>query len=148
MSHFESKSESAHEADLAITACFLSIPLVALLYAVLSFSVALAAFCIQNTETHGRVLLAVVIGLVGVAGFGTMLFFWHVWTGPREEEVGQEDVLKLLAYGWGSKASAFVNKTREAAGKGLERVRTSRFWKIRKDRTKPDTTPMVQRHTV
>ena len=65
-----------------------------------------------------------------------------------QSQTGTSSDPTLLAYGWVSEAGAFVNKMREAAGKGLERVRTSRFWKIRKGGTRPDATPMVQRHTV
>ena len=122
MSHFQTRDESSRDADLAITACFLSIPLVSLLYAVLSFSVALGAFCIQNTETHGRILLAVVLGVLGTAGLGTLLFFWHVWRGPRTEEVGEENVFDVMEYGWQTKIQGAVKKVRDVAWTQLKLV--------------------------
>ena len=122
MSHFQLKDESSRDADLAITACFLSIPLVSLLYAVLSFSIALGAFCVQNTETHGRILLAVVLGILGTAGLGTLLFFWHVWRGPRTEEVEDENVMDVMGYGWRTKVRGGARKVREAVSRQLSTV--------------------------
>ena len=62
--------------------------------------IAITAFCIQNNDVHGKILLIVVLGILGVAGLMTLLFFWHVWRGPRKEEVSEEDVDDVLAYGW------------------------------------------------
>ena len=101
---------SPHDSDLALTACFLAIPLVSLLYAVLSFSVALGAFCIQSSgNMHGRILLSVVLGVLGTAGISTLLFFWHTWRGPRTEEVSAEDSRDVVDYGWTTKAKDLVN---------------------------------------
>lgn len=86
----------------------------------LSFALALAAFCVQNTTLRGRVLLAVVLGVVGAAGGGTLLFFWHAWRGPRTEEVGAEDVMQDLAYGWGSKARSAMERTENAVREAVE----------------------------
>lgn len=126
MSHFQTKDEGSRDADLAITACFLSIPLVSLLYALLSFSIALGAFCIQNTETHGRILLAVVLGILGTAGFSTLLFFWHVWRGPRTEEVEDEDVMDVLGYGWRTKAQKVAEKTKDVVRGQLRAIAATR----------------------
>jgi hypothetical protein len=90
---------------------------------VLSFAVALAAFCVQSTEVHGRILLAVVLGIVGTAGFGTLLFFWHVWKGPRTEEIGQQTDDEVMAYGWRSKARNVAEKTKKAAEKTKRAVK-------------------------
>ena len=91
LSHIQPLADG-RDSDLAITACFLSIPLVSLLYAVLSFSLAIVAFCIQNNDVHGKILLTVVLGVLGVTGLITLLFFWHVWRGPREQEISEEKV--------------------------------------------------------
>lgn len=99
LSHIQPLADG-HDSDLAITACFLSVPLVSLLYAVLSFSLAIAAFCIQNNDVHGKILLTVVLGVLGVTGLITLLFFWHVWRGPREQEISEEKVEEVLGYGW------------------------------------------------
>jgi len=76
--------------ELAITACFLSLPIAALLWSVLCFTVSIAAFCIQNSDVHGKIILAVVLGVVGTCACGTLVFFWHIWKDPpykeREEE--------------------------------------------------------------
>ena len=113
-----------HDSDIAVTACFLSIPLVALLYAVLSFSVALGAFCIQSSgrDVHGEVLLSIVLGILGVAGMGTFLFFWHAWRGPRTEEVSEEDSEEVIDYGWSTK----LQKLRQRSKAVLRRIRTLR----------------------
>ncbi|KAH8092505.1 hypothetical protein BXZ70DRAFT_457299 [Cristinia sonorae] len=91
--------DDGRDSDLAVTAWFLSIPLVSLLYSVLSFAIAIAAFCIQNNDTHGKMLLVVVLGILGVTGLITLLFFWHVWRGPRAE-VSEEEIDDVLGYGW------------------------------------------------
>ncbi|TCD65964.1 hypothetical protein EIP91_001956 [Steccherinum ochraceum] len=111
LSHIQPLDDGG-DSDLAITACFLSIPLVALLYAVLSFSVAIAAYCIQNNDVHGKILLVVVLGILGIAGLVTLLFFWHVWRGPRDVEISAEQTEDVLGYGWKSRAKGL----RERAG--------------------------------
>lgn len=88
------------DSDLAMTACFLSFPLVSLLYAVLTFSVALGAFCIQNSDVHSRVLLGILLGLLALSGLVTLLYFWHVWRGPRTAEISDADEDEMAEYGW------------------------------------------------
>ena len=106
--------DDGRDSDLAVTACFLSMPLVSLLYAVLSFSAAITAFCIQNNDVHGKILLTVILGILGVAGLMTLLFFWHVWRGPRKEEISEEDTGDVLAYGWKVKVKNAGGKVKRA----------------------------------
>ncbi|KAH7923628.1 hypothetical protein BV22DRAFT_1036108 [Leucogyrophana mollusca] len=76
--------------DLTVTACFLSLPIVALLWSVLSFTIAIAAFCIQDTDVHGEILLIVVLSILGFCAFVTLLFFWHIWKSPRLNEIEED----------------------------------------------------------
>ena len=116
---------SPHDSDIAVMACFLCIPLVALLYAVLSFAVALGAFSIQSSDTHGRVLLCVVLGILGTAGIGTLLFFWHVWRGPRAEEVSEENTIEMFDYGWMTQARGLIGSIKALASRGLRKLRAT-----------------------
>ena len=100
-----------HDFDLAVTACVLAVPLVALFYAVLAFAVALGAFCIESTtsDIHARVLLSVVLGILGTSGLATLLFFWNAWRGPRTAEVSEEDSRDVFDYGWRSRAKTLAD---------------------------------------
>lgn len=49
--------------DPVVMSFFLAVPVASMLWAVACFSVALAAFCIQGTDSHGRIVLIVVIGV-------------------------------------------------------------------------------------
>ncbi|KAI0941081.1 hypothetical protein AcV7_002728 [Taiwanofungus camphoratus] len=97
MSDEESTGKDEH---LEVMACFLSIPVAALLWSILSFTIALGAFCIQNTVVQGKVLLAVALGIVGLLSLATLLFFWHIWRGPRRVEIGDQEVQVENARGW------------------------------------------------
>ncbi|KAI0782564.1 hypothetical protein C8Q75DRAFT_737530 [Abortiporus biennis] len=118
-----SSLNDGHDTDLAITACFLAIPLVALLYAVLSFTVALGAFSVQSSDVHGKVLLSVIIGVLVSIGIVTVLFFWHTWRGPRLDEVSDEDGEEMERYGW-----------KESLRR--KRVVVVRMWKDLRDRVR------------
>ena len=112
MNQGPSGTPDPHDTDLAITAIFLAIPLVALFYAVLAFSVALGAFSIQGTssDVHARVLLCVVLGILGTSGVATVLFFWNVWRGPRTAEISEEDSSDVVDYGWRTRGRALVGR--------------------------------------
>lgn len=77
------------ELDLTVTACFLSLPIVSLLWSILSFTVAVAAFSIQQPDDNlgGEVLLSVILGVAVLCGCGILFFFWQIWGDPREDEV-------------------------------------------------------------
>lgn len=76
---------------------------------------------------HGKILLIVVLGVLAMAGLVTFLFFWHVWRGPRSEEISEEKVADVLEYGW---------KTRvRNGGKKVRRVlRTMKSARLRKSK--------------
>jgi hypothetical protein len=76
--------------DLTITACFLSLPVVSLLWSVLSFTIAVAAFCIQGTNMTGEILLVTLLSLLGFFASVTLLFFWHIWRSPRRNEIEED----------------------------------------------------------
>lgn len=118
-----SNSTTSSDADLALTACLLSLPLVALLYGVLCFALALGAFCVQATDAHARVLLAVVLGVAGTAGGGTLLFFWYAWRGPRDVAVGEEDVREVMRWGWRSRVRGVLARARGTVRREMAKAR-------------------------
>ena len=128
-----SRFQTGGDGDLALTACALAVPLVALLYAVASFGVALGAFCVQNTTAaHARVLLTVLLGVLGTVALATVLFFWHAWRGPRAQEVGEEDVRDVVAYGWRTRARGVCEGVGAVVGGWATAVR-ERFAPAKKD---------------
>jgi len=76
--------------DLTITACFLALPVVSLLWSVLCFTIAIAAFCIQGTDMTSEILLVTLLGLLGFFASVTLLFFWHIWRSPRRNEIEED----------------------------------------------------------
>ncbi|OAX37450.1 hypothetical protein K503DRAFT_866861 [Rhizopogon vinicolor AM-OR11-026] len=76
--------------DLTITACFLSLPVVSLLWSVLCFTIAIASFCVQGTNMTGEILLVTLLGLLGFFASVTLLFFWHIWRSPRRNEIEED----------------------------------------------------------
>ncbi|KAF8886978.1 hypothetical protein BD779DRAFT_544492 [Infundibulicybe gibba] len=79
------------DADLTVTACFLSIPLASLLWSVISFGVSVGAFCVQgSTESTGKLVLVVLLGVLGTSACAMLLFFWQIWKAPRHTEIEAE----------------------------------------------------------
>lgn len=76
--------------DLTITACFLSLPVVSLLWSVLCFTIAIAAFCIQSTNISSKIILMTLLSLLGFFASVTLLFFWHIWRSPRHNEIEED----------------------------------------------------------
>lgn len=76
--------------DLTITACFLSLPVVSLLWSVLCFTIAIAAFCIQSTNISSKIILVTLLSLLGFFASVTLLFFWHIWRSPRHNEIEED----------------------------------------------------------
>ncbi|CCL99557.1 uncharacterized protein FIBRA_01575 [Fibroporia radiculosa] len=103
-------SRLGREVDLAVMACFLALPVSSLLWAIIAFAVALGAFCIQNTDIQGKILLSVSLGLLGLLCMATLFFFWHIWRGPRREELSEEDAGEIISRGW---KAAFKRQGRE-----------------------------------
>ncbi|GBE80207.1 predicted protein [Sparassis crispa] len=85
--------------QLAVISCFLSVPVSSLLWSILCFTVALGALCIQGTDLRGEILLAVVLGILGLLCAATLLFFWDVWRGTRREEVQEEEEWAVVDHG-------------------------------------------------
>ncbi|KIM75256.1 hypothetical protein PILCRDRAFT_684143 [Piloderma croceum F 1598] len=111
------------ELDLTVTACFLSLPIVALLWSILSFTLAIGAFCIQDSDLRGEVLLAAIFGVMCICGCSIVLFFWHIWKASRHDEVEDNPNFKL---GWEEPPSSswrekFRKWKRRAGMKGKDR---------------------------
>lgn len=79
------------ELDSTVTACFLSIPLASLLWSMLSFTIALVSFCIQSSDVNGKVLLAVIFGIVGTPACAMLYFFRHIRKKPPHREMDADD---------------------------------------------------------
>lgn len=70
--------------DPVVMSFFLAVPVASLVWAVLCFSVALLAFCVQGTDVHGRSLLMVIIGAAVFISALAAVFFRRVWRGEVE----------------------------------------------------------------
>ncbi|KAG1737357.1 hypothetical protein EDD22DRAFT_852178 [Suillus occidentalis] len=82
--------------DLTITACFLSLPVVSLLWLVLCFNITIAAFCVQKNNTSSKIILVILLSLLGFFASVTLLFFWHIWRSPRHnEEFNMDTILNI-----------------------------------------------------
>ncbi|KAH9060600.1 hypothetical protein EDB87DRAFT_595306 [Lactarius vividus] len=69
-----------HRGSLTLLACLLALPLAALLWAILSFTVAVATFCfVGSANVHTRTLLGTVLGVLLVLAVLTLLVFWDAW---------------------------------------------------------------------
>jgi len=61
----------------------------------LSFMLALGAFCFQNTESFGEhVLLATIFSVLGVCTCGTFLYFWGTSRRNKEKVAGRDTDLR------------------------------------------------------
>ena len=68
--------------DPVVMSFFLAVPVASMLWAVLCFAVALAAFCVQGTDSNRRIVLVVVIATGVAASLLASLGFKHTWS-PR-----------------------------------------------------------------
>jgi hypothetical protein len=73
--------------DLRLTACFLSLPIAALMWSVLSFMVALVSYCFQYYGEVGRILLAVLVAVVALCMMGAFLFFLYEMGGVASSDI-------------------------------------------------------------
>ena len=99
-----------HGGSLTLLACLLALPLAALLWAILSFTVAIATFCFVGSagsaNVHTRALLGTVLGVLLALAVLTLLVFWDAWreqpTSEPEEDyargVGAQK--ELVREGW------------------------------------------------
>jgi hypothetical protein len=135
---------------LTLLACLLALPLAALLWAILSFTVAIAMFCFVgsagSTNVHTRALLGTVLGVLLALAVLTLLVFWDAWreqpTSEPEEDYarGVGAGRKHVREGWLTNKvrriniaraqvmdgiRARVTKTKTAAGQALSIGRTT-----------------------
>ncbi|KAJ6623294.1 hypothetical protein B0H10DRAFT_809137 [Mycena sp. CBHHK59/15] len=98
-----------------LTACFLAVPLAALQWSVLSFTVAIAAFCIQSTpRSVGHILLVVLLTILALLCCGMFLYFWHIWQAPGHREmVIPNGAHKSNPPLWRDRLDAFVESLRD-----------------------------------
>ena len=138
-----------HCGSLTLLACLLALPLAALLWAVLSFTVAVATFCFVSAagsgNVHTRALLGTVLGVLLALAILTLLVFWDAWreqptSEPEEDHArGVGAGKELVREGWLTNKvrrmkitraqvmggiRAQVAKTKTAAGRALSMGRT------------------------
>ncbi|TDL30079.1 hypothetical protein BD410DRAFT_824006 [Rickenella mellea] len=90
-----------HDISITLTASLLSLPIVLLLWAVITFLVAICAYSLQNTSsTAQRVMLAVVMGMLVLGTLGTLVFFWGVWTDSACDDVQVEERARTVPLVW------------------------------------------------
>jgi len=81
-----------HRGSLTLLACLLALPLAALLWAILSFTVAIATFCFVgaagSANVHTRALLGTVLGVLLALAILTLLVFWDAW---REQPTSEPE---------------------------------------------------------
>jgi hypothetical protein len=139
-----------HGGSLTLLACLLALPLAALLWAILSFTVAIATFCFvgaaDSANVHTRALLATVLGVLLALAVLTLLVFWDAWreqpTSEPEEDYarGVGAGRELVREGWLTNKvrriniaraqvmdgiRARVTKTKTAVGQALSIGRTT-----------------------
>jgi hypothetical protein len=78
-----------HRGSLTLLSCFLALPLAALLWAILSFTIGIGAFCftsVAGADVHTRTLLGGVLGVLLTLAVLTLLVFWDAWRSPPTSE--------------------------------------------------------------
>lgn len=81
--------QQAERGSLTLLACFLALPLASLLWAILSFTIAIGALCFSSAagaDVHMRALFAGVLGVLLVLALLTLLVFWDAWRSPPTME--------------------------------------------------------------
>ncbi|KAI0920763.1 hypothetical protein AcW1_005058 [Taiwanofungus camphoratus] len=78
-------NESSEVSDLLWVSSFLAVPIAALFWAVLSFTIALGAYCVQSVSMTGTILLAVVLGICALVSLAMLVFFRSGLQEPRGE---------------------------------------------------------------
>ena len=72
--------------DLMLLACFLMLPLAALLWENLSFTIAIGTLCFSSADVHMHTLFTGVFDVLLSLGVLTLLIFWDVWCSPAMTE--------------------------------------------------------------
>lgn len=118
-----------HRGSLTLLACLLALPLAALLWAILSFTVAIATFCFvgaAGANVHTRTLLGTVLGVLLALAALTLLVFWDAWreqpTSEPEEDYarGVGAGRELVREGW---LTNKVRRTKIARAQVLDSIR-------------------------
>lgn len=124
----QNKDTPAAAPDLTLTASLLALPLATLQWSVLSFTLAIAAYAVQNTSAgEGRILFAVLLSVLGVLALGVFLFFWRIWAGPVHVEMEMEEI-EGDGKGVGGARMRNVNLAMEGAGVGWVGTVVGRLW--------------------
>lgn len=94
-----------HRGSLTLLACLLALPLAALLWAILSFTVAISTFCFVGAagggaNVHTRTLLGTVLGVLLALAVLTLLVFWDAW---REQPTSEPEEDHARGVGAGRK---------------------------------------------
>ena len=99
-------------------------PVVALLWSVISFTVAVGAFCIQSsTDLPEKILLSVIIGILGVCGSGVVIFFWRIWRPQRDYEI-QPSPSEVMSLG----SAEFIEPYEPQGWKGRASAKAREHW--------------------
>jgi len=110
------------ELDLTVTACLISLPIAALIWSILSFSLAIAGYSIQYSNLSGRILLSAVLGASGIGAFSVLVYFWRIWKAPNDdEEQASSDVHSSLIttlWSWVKGANLKIGLWRKQVNKG------------------------------
>lgn len=83
------RGQQPERGNLTPLACFLALPLASLLWAILSFTIAIGALCFSSAagaDVHMRALFAGVLGVLLVLALLTLLVFWDAWRSPPTME--------------------------------------------------------------
>ena len=83
------QQQPAERGGLTLLACFLALPLASLLWATLSFTIAIGALCFSSAagaNVYMRALFAGVLGVLLVLALLTFLVFWDAWRSPPTTE--------------------------------------------------------------
>ena len=121
--------------SLTPLACLLALPLAALLWAILSFTIAIATFCFvgANADVHARALLGTVLGVLVALAALTLLVFWDAWR-ERPTSEPEEDYARGVGVGRELAREGWVrNKVRRMK---IARARVMDGIRVRVTRTK------------
>jgi hypothetical protein len=141
------------QGSLTLLACFLALPLASLLWAILSFTIAIGALCFSSTagaDVHMRALFAGILGVLLSLVVLTLLVFWDAWRSPPTIEPEEDHARgvgarrKLEREGWLRHAHRRMRIVRTDAMDGMQmrmkKVRTvARRALIMKRTTNPTT---------
>ncbi|KAI0068628.1 hypothetical protein BV25DRAFT_1910389 [Artomyces pyxidatus] len=80
------KDDKETYTDTTLLACFLSLPIVSLLWSILSFTVAISAFCVQGKDLSGKIVISTSLGILVVSAVTTVYFFENRWRGESRDD--------------------------------------------------------------